>query len=110
MRRSARTASAAYAAAAFRGMLIEQKQQALLISGESGAGKTEAVKACLRYIVQRSSEAAKAQGGGEGGAAARAKYVEDCIMQVLHIHTHTHTHTHTRAREVRRGLHHAGTF
>ena len=66
---------------AFRGMLNEQKQQALLISGESGAGKTEAVKACLRCIVSRSSEAAKGQGGAADGGAARAKYVEDCIMQ-----------------------------
>jgi len=68
----------ALAEAAFRGMLNEQKQQALLISGESGAGKTEAVKACLRCIVSRSSDAAR---GGASEAVARAKYVEDCIMQ-----------------------------
>merc|ERR1719482_2227185 len=67
------------AESAFRGMLVEQRQQALLISGESGAGKTEAVKACLRYIVARSNDAAK--GDGSGGGAERAKYVEDCIMQ-----------------------------
>ena len=69
----------ALAEAAFRGMLVEQKQQSILISGESGAGKTEAVKACLRYLVARSSDAAR--GHGESGSAARAKYVEECIMQ-----------------------------
>ena len=62
-------------------MLNEQKQQALLISGESGAGKTEAVKACLRHIVKRSSDAAAGSGGSAGPATQRAKYVEDCIMQ-----------------------------
>ena len=76
----------ALAEGAFRGMLVEQKQQSLLISGESGAGKTEAVKACLRYIVARSSSAAQGHGtaGGDGGAQGgleRAKYIEDCIMQ-----------------------------
>ena len=67
------------AEAAYRGMLIEQKQQAVLISGESGAGKTEAVKACLRYIVARSDAAVKESGGTS--AAAAAKFVEECIME-----------------------------
>ena len=73
----------ALAEGAFRGMLIEQKQQSLLISGESGAGKTEAVKACLRYIVARSSDAAKGHGSstGDRSGVERAKYIEDCIMQ-----------------------------
>ena len=76
----------ALAEAAFRGMLIEQKQQSILISGESGAGKTEAVKACLRYVVARSSDAAR-QGASVAGTPreteghARANFVEECIMQ-----------------------------
>ena len=73
----------ALAEAAYRGMLIEQKQQALLISGESGAGKTEAVKACLRYVVSRSSDAAKGHAGGGTADAEhkRAQYIESCIME-----------------------------
>ena len=57
------------AEAAYRGMLIEQKQQAVLISGESGAGKTEAVKACLRYIVARSNAAVQENVDGGGGGS-----------------------------------------
>ena len=70
------------AEAAYRGMLIEQKQQAVLISGESGAGKTEAVKACLRYIVARSNAAVQEYvDGGGGGSVETSKFVEECIMQ-----------------------------
>ena len=64
------------AEAAFRGMLVEQKQQAILISGESGAGKTEAAKYCLRYIVARCGAAGRA-----GGAGGTADFVEQCILQ-----------------------------
>eukprot|EP00325_Prymnesiales_sp_UTEX-LB-985_P031004 CAMPEP_0174738262 /NCGR_PEP_ID=MMETSP1094-20130205/69638_1 /TAXON_ID=156173 /ORGANISM="Chrysochromulina brevifilum, Strain UTEX LB 985" /LENGTH=388 /DNA_ID=CAMNT_0015941631 /DNA_START=76 /DNA_END=1239 /DNA_ORIENTATION=+ len=70
----------ALAEAAYRGMLIEQKKQAILISGESGAGKTEAVKACLRHVVSRSRDAARELAGGSS-LAERAGFVEDCIMQ-----------------------------
>ena len=67
----------ALAEAAFRGILVEQKQQSILISGESGAGKTEAVKACLQYLVARSNEAIATD-------PARAKYAwrsaSECML------------------------------
>ena len=40
------------AEAAFRGMLVEQKQQAILISGESGAGKTHAAKMVIHHLAK----------------------------------------------------------
>ena len=67
------------AEAAFRGMLIEQKQQAVLISGESGAGKTEAAKYCVQYIVARSSSSSQ-DGGRSAQSQDAAKFVEECIL------------------------------
>lgn len=50
---------------AYRQLRHFQRQQALVISGVSGAGKTEAAKYCLRYLCWRSRPGDPA--GAEGG-------------------------------------------
>ena len=52
----------------FRNMLIENESQCVIISGESGAGKTVAAKFIMGYI-------AKVSGGGAG--------VQVCLISVF---------------------------
>lgn len=48
----------AVAEAAYRQMIDEQENQCVIISGESGAGKTESAKLIMRYIAAVSPQAA----------------------------------------------------
>ena len=50
------------AESAFAAILRTRQPQSLIISGESGAGKTEAAKQCLRFLSHVSQEAAKNSG------------------------------------------------
>jgi myosin heavy subunit len=61
----------AISGAAFRGML-EGNDQSIIISGESGAGKTEATKQCLHFFVEITRRRSGADGGAASGAASGA--------------------------------------
>ena len=54
------------AAAAHRGLAEFRVSQAVLISGESGAGKTEATKRCLSYFVKMAAKREKDEDADEG--------------------------------------------
>ena len=55
--------------AAYREVLSQGCNQSLVVSGESGAGKTELTEICLRYLVRRAHMGGGAGGvGGVGGA------------------------------------------
>ncbi|QDZ18398.1 myosin [Chloropicon primus] len=62
----------AIASGAYHGLMSSWRNQAILISGESGAGKTEACKLVLEYLMEMSARAPKAKEDGPGGASSGA--------------------------------------
>jgi myosin-5 len=73
----------AIAEAAYGAMMVDQQRQAILISGESGAGKTESAKMVMQYLAHR---AGASPGGAGGGAAPRrtvsgAAPVEEQVLE-----------------------------
>ena len=63
----------AIAEAAFTAMMIDEQRQAILISGESGAGKTESAKLVMQYLAARAAPAGGAGGAGEGAEGRKRR-------------------------------------
>ena len=63
-------------AMAFRGLAVNKKNQSILVSGESGAGKTESVKICLDHI-------ATIQGGLKRQSELQKDTMKDGQHQVM---------------------------
>ena len=57
----------AVAARAYRLMIDERRNQSILISGESGAGKTETTKLCVHYL---------------SAVTGRHSTIEDMVLEV----------------------------
>lgn len=66
---------------AFRALSISGKSQAVLISGESGAGKTEATKLVLQYVADMSGQGSNIEQQVNGSIL----FTTDCLIP-LYIH------------------------
>jgi len=61
----------------FKGLAFGQIDQSILVSGESGAGKTETVKICMNHIASVQRGPVKGSSGGD------AKFIDPVVQRVL---------------------------
>ncbi|CAH2038967.1 unnamed protein product [Thlaspi arvense] len=79
----------AVADAAYRQMINEGVSQSILVSGESGAGKTESTKLLMRYLAYMGGRAAAAE-----GRSVEQKVLEGLIVDIA-LETGVDNHTKT---------------
>eukprot|EP01043_Picozoa_sp_COSAG02_P044419 COSAG02_NODE_3965_length_5977_cov_9.580810_3_plen_692_part_00 len=67
---------------AYRGLLLRESSQSIVVSGESGAGKTEATKAMLRYIAwaSRNTDAITGEPTGKIASTSGGGNVADVVL------------------------------
>ena len=66
----------AIAEASFRTMVNERASQSILVSGESGAGKTETAKQIMHYLAHMGGRAEVGEGADEGARPVEQKVLE----------------------------------
>jgi myosin-5 len=66
-------------ALAYRGLAVEGQNQSILVSGESGAGKTETVKILMSHLA--SIQAQTTEGGGDGDVHLNMEFGDSPIVQ-----------------------------
>ncbi|KAI3425379.1 hypothetical protein D9Q98_009143 [Chlorella vulgaris] len=88
----------AIAEQAYSAMMVDESRQAILVSGESGAGKTESAKMVMQYLahrampahgqhqhastsLSRSTSNAQAAAGGHGGSGLESAPVEEQVLE-----------------------------
>ena len=70
---------------AYKDMIDGGGDQALIMSGESGAGKTEACKLAMGYLVAASAAGGDGDGETVSVSSSVAKRVADCIINSNHV-------------------------
>jgi hypothetical protein len=68
---------------AYRGLLLRRHSQSVVVSGESGAGKTEATKSILNYIAWASANTDPIKGNALTGDRAAASNPATSVTEVI---------------------------